>query len=186
MEKIKKFFNKINNNMMLYSVALIVILFFAQIILKFFNLKLRQWVYLTVIVISTVLIFGFCIKQFIKKSRKTKSIIAFIGISVLALCIIFWRIVLFGLFVLLIVINPKSEHVVYIQGSRYVACVESNLSDKTVYYHKYINCFIMGYESEITEYYNGSYDPIKRKKEEDVTNPKAKCSNPKQTEIKTN
>lgn len=163
MEKIKYFFNKINNNMMLYSVVLIVILFFTQIILKFFNLKLRQWVYLTVVVISTILILGFCIKQFIKKSRKTKSIITFIGISVLALCIIFWKIVLWGLFVLIIVINPKSEHVVYIQGSRYVACVESNLSDKTVYYHKYINFIVMRSEEDFIEYYKGSYNPITEK-----------------------
>ncbi|MGN1302104.1 MAG: hypothetical protein ACI4VO_00390 [Clostridia bacterium] len=163
MKKIKSFFHKINKHLILYSIALTVVLVITPFILKLFALKLRQWVYLTVVVISTILILGFCIKQFIKKSRKTKSIITFIGISVLALCIIFWRIVLWGLFVLIIVINPKSEHVVYIQGSRYVACVESNLSDKTVYYHKYINFIVMRSEEDFIEYYKDSYNPITEK-----------------------
>lgn len=45
MEKMKGFFHKINKNLILYLIIVIVILVIANFILKLFHLKFRQWVY---------------------------------------------------------------------------------------------------------------------------------------------
>lgn len=185
MKKIKSFFHKINNYLLLCSLVLILILIVTHFILKLFALKLRQWIYLTVSIILMVLIFIFLVQKFIKKSKKTKLIIVLSLSIIITLCITFWKVLLLGLFVILSVINPKSEYLVQIEGRQYVASVEYSLLDTTVYYHKYINIFVMGYEPEITEYYNGYYEPIEIKKEENVINSKIEYSNDEQTEIKT-
>lgn len=185
MKKIKSFFYKINKHLILYSIVLMVILVSTSFILKHFALKLRQWVYLTVAIILMILIFIYLVQKFIKKSKKTKLIIVLIFSTIITLCIIFWKISLLGLFVIISVINPKDEHLVQIEGRKYVASMEYSLLHTTVYYHKYINAFVMGYEPEITEYYNGYYDPIERKKEENIINSKGEYSHDEQTEIKT-
>lgn len=184
MKKIKSFFHKINKHLILYSIALTIVLVITPFILKLFALKLRQWVYLTAAIILMVLIFIFLVQKFIKKSKKTKLIIVLIFSIIITLFITFWKVLFLGLFVILSVINPKSEHSVQIEGNQYVASVEYSLLDTTVYYHKYINAFVMGYEPEFTEYYNGYYNPIERKNEEDVINSNVEHSNTEQTEIK--
>lgn len=164
MGKMKDFFHKINKNLILYSIILIVILFIAHFILKLFNLKFRQWFYLTVISITIVGILIRIIEKFIKQSRKVKKIIGYIFSGLAILGIIFWRIVAVMLFFLLLIINPKAEHVVERQGDIYVASVESSLLHTTVYFYEYVNFFVMGSEAEFEEHYKGAYDPIAREK----------------------
>ncbi len=166
MEKIKCFFHKINANMILYSAVLIIILVFIHIVLKFFGLKFREWVYLTITIISITMILIFFIQKFIKKSRKVKLIIISIITIILALCVIFWRIVFLGLFVLLVIINPKTEHVVERDGVKYIASVDSQLTETEVYYYDYINFLVRGTEVKFRESYKGAYDPILREIEE--------------------
>ena len=168
MEKIKSFFRKINRNLLLYSIILIVILIIAHLILKAFCLKFREWVYLTVIAISIISISIYLIQKFIKASKEIKFIIGYICAILVILGVLFWKIVALMLLLLPLIINPKSEHIVERQGNKYVASVESGFLDTTVYFYKYVNCFVMGSEAEFEEYYKGSYDPIKREKEENT------------------
>ena len=165
MEKMKGFFHKINKNLILYSIIAIVILVIANFILKLFHLKFRQWVYLTIITISIIGVLIHTIEKFTKQSKKVKKIIGYICASLVVLGIVFWRIIAVMLFFLLLIINPKTEHVVERQGNKYIASVESCLLDTTVYFNKYVNFFVMGYESEFEENYKGGYDPIEREKE---------------------
>lgn len=168
MEKIKALFCKINRNLLIYLIILIVILVIAHLILKVFCLKFREWVYLTVIAISIISISISLIQKFIKASKEIKFIIGYICAILAILSVMFWKIVAAMLFLLLLIINPKSEHIVERQGDKYVAIVESGFLDTTVYFYKYVNSFVMGSEAEFEEYYKGSYDPIKREKEENT------------------
>jgi len=167
MEKIKVFFHKINKNLILYSIILIAILVVTHFILKLFQLRFRQWVYLTVITISVIGILIRIIQKFTKQSKNVKKIIGYICASLLVLSIIFRKILLAILFFLLIIINPHTEHIVERQGNRYIASVETSLLHTTVYYYKYINFFVMGSEVEFEEHYKGSYDPIEKEREQE-------------------
>lgn len=168
MEKIKVFLNK---NLLIHSIVLIVTLFIIHFILKVFDLKLRNWVYTVVISISAILFSIFLIKKFIQTDKKTKLDIVY-GIAIfIVLCAIFWKFLLVGFFFLIIGINPKSEHVVERENIKYVAVVETGFLHTNVYFHKYINVFVMNSEVEFSENYNGSYDPIEREKEESEQSP---------------
>lgn len=115
MKKIKAFFRKINRNLLLYSIILIVILIIAHLILKAFCLKFREWVYLTVIAISIISISIYLIQKFIRASKKVKLIIGYICAILVILGVIFWKIIAFML-LLLLIINPQSEHIVERKG----------------------------------------------------------------------
>lgn len=183
MKKIKVFFRKINRNLLLYSIILMTTLVVTHLVLKPFYLKFRQWVYLTVVAVLTILILICLIQSFIKKSKKIKLIIGYICAILLAVGIVFWKTVVFMLFLLIVAINPKSERIVEIQGNKYVASVQSRLSDRTVYYYNYVNFFIMGSKVQFTENYDGSYDPIINQKEEENIGSKEEIGIDKRTQI---
>ena len=170
MKKIKDLLSKVSKSLLTYSILLIIILVVLHFILKAAGLKLREWVYIVVISISAILFVVFLIKKFIQTDKKTKLDILLGIVVLLILCAIFWKFLLIGFFFLIIVINPKSEHIVEIEYEKYVAVVEIGFLDTNVYFHKYINPFVMNSEVEFSEHYKGSYDPIEREKEEATQN----------------
>lgn len=170
MEKVKDLLSKISKSLLTYSVLLIIILVALHFILKASGLELREWVYIVVISISAILFVVFLIKKFIQTDKKTKLDILLGIVVLLILCAIFWKILLIGFFFLIIVISPKSEHIVEIEYEKYVAVVEIGFLNTTVYFHEYINPFVMNSEVEFSEHYKGSYDPIEREKEEATQN----------------
>lgn len=185
MKKTINFLHKTSINLLLYSLILIVILVILHFALKLFYLKFRQWVYLAVIGFSIISILIYLMQKFIRINEKTKLIIGCIFAILVTICIIFWKIVLFMLFLLLTIINPKSEHIVERQGIKYVATVESNLLDTTVYFHKYVNFLVMGSEVEFNEHYKGSYNSIVKEKEENDINSIEEIDIDEQTKTET-
>lgn len=165
MEKIKIFFSKTNRNLLHYSILLIVILIVTHFALKIFNLKFRQWVYLTISTVSIIGMFIHLIKEFIKKSKRFKLKIGFICATLVILCKIFWKEVGFIFFFLVCIVNPKKEYVVETHGCKYIASAESGFLNTTVYFYEYVDSFIMGSEEVSEKHYKGSYDPIARENE---------------------
>lgn len=173
MDKMKKVLSKINKKMLLYLLDLMIAFFGVNLLLNIFNLAFRNWVY---IVIGVIVMLGILIKvvqKFIKLPTNVKGTIGIcIGILIF-LSAIFSRITLMFLFVILLGLSsvvPSAEHVVEREGQKYVAQVHSGFLNTDVTYYKYINFLIRGNKEVDTEYYNGSYDPIKSKLDREKEN----------------
>lgn len=169
MYKLKIASQKISTKIILYPLVLIIAVIIIHFLLELFGLKFRGFVYLTAWVI---LIFGILIKiiiVFIKQSPRVKRIIGFICGTLVTLGLIFWKLPII-LFFLILLIVPNTEHVVERNGQKYIACVSSGFTHTKVYYYDYINFLVMGNKERFIEDYKGSYDPIKREKEENYIN----------------
>ncbi len=173
MGKVKDFFSKISKNLLLYSILLIIILIVLHFILKAFDLKLREWIYMVVISISAILFVVFLIKKFIQKDKKTKLDILFGIMIFLVLCAIFWKFLLIGFFFLIVAIDANSEYVVERENVKYVAVVDTGFpdNDTNVYFHEYINPFVYNSKVEFSEFYEGAFDPTEIEEEEVTQNP---------------
>ncbi len=180
MDRMKKVLSKINKKMLLYLLDLMIVFFIISLLLNIFNLAFRNWVY---IVIGVIVMLGILIKvvqKFIKLPTDVKGTIGIcIGILIF-LGVIFSRITLMFLFVILLGLSnvvPSAEHVVEREGQKYVAQVHSGFLNTDVTYYKYINFLIRGNKEVDTEYYNGSYDPIKSKLDREKENSNIETKN---------
>ncbi len=165
MEKVKIFLNTMAKKLILYSTILTILVIIMHLFLKLINLRFRLWIYITTAVILVIAIMIKLVMLFIKQKPTVKRNIELVCGALITLGLIFWRVTLLLLFALLLLM-PGTEHVVEKDGQKYVAYVNSGFLDTTVEYYDYINFFIMSNELALSENYNGSYDPIKRQKEE--------------------
>lgn len=173
MNKIKMFFSKINKDMWLYLTIIIITVLIMHFSLKVLNLKFRNWVYINTIIIVILGILIKALQKFIKQPPKVKGAIGIFICILVFLGTIFSKITLMLLFVILLGasnIVPSAEHVIERDGIKYIASVHSRFLNTDVDYYKYVNFLVMGNKAIDTEYYKGSYDPIKRQLEREKEN----------------
>lgn len=146
-----KIWNKILEHIFLYDLLYLGINILLSVILYIFNVRLRLWVY-TIIVI--VFVIGLLISLF--KLFKMKKIFASI---ILAFLVLLGFTVGPFLFIIL-AFSYCPEHVVELEGDKYVAVVNSFL-DVDVYYYDYYGPFFMGTKLRVHgDFGKGGFDPI--------------------------
>lgn len=161
-------FRKIYNHIGVISIGLAISLVLFSLLLNLFGLRFRLWIYYTVLAISALGMLIGVVKWFRRQIPKVKRFILFLVSTLIILGIIFWQVPIFILFVASMLC--QTEHVVEVNGQKYVADVESNLLHTYVYYYDYIGPIFVGTEVKFDEHYKGSFDPIERKKEEEREN----------------
>ena len=143
----KRFLKWIKNNILIFTLLVIVALITCHFSLGIFNMGFRlSFIYSLSIFIIIGLIVG-TIQLFRKKGKIVKSVIIIICIGITIVCLLFWKIIL-----LLLAFSYTPEHVVEKDNKKYVAHVYSWL-DTDVKYYDYINFFLMGKTKRIQEYY---------------------------------
>lgn len=152
----KKFLKKIANNIFIDTLIVIVVFILLCGINGLFGVMFRQKVYLTVEIIAFIgLVIGYVQIIVKNESRTGTGTLILIGILILTVCIIFWKMIL-----LFLSLSHKPEHVIEKDNHKYVAYVNSFL-DVEVEYYDYINALLEGNTLKIKEYYGkGGYDPF--------------------------
>lgn len=158
-------FRKIYNHIGVISIGLVLSLVLFSLLLNLFGLRFRMWIYYTAISISVLGMLTSAVRWFRKQIPKVKRLIGFTISLLVVLSIIFWQVPM--IILLAVAMLCQTEHVVEVNGQKYVAYVESNLLHTSVYYYDYIGPILVGTEAEFDEHYKGSFDPIKRKQEEE-------------------
>ena len=143
----KQILKWINNNILLFTILVIVTLIGGHFLLGIFNMRFRlSIIYNLSIIIIIGLITG-TIQLFRKKGKIVRSIIIAMCIGIIIIVWFFWPFILLGL-----AFSYTPEHVVEKENKKYVAHVNSWL-DTDVEYYDYINFFLMGNVIRIQEYY---------------------------------
>jgi hypothetical protein len=150
MGKIKRYIPKI---ILLDTIIYILIIGILYIILSFFKLMFREWVYIiSAILIMVGLIIG--IIQLFMKIRKKVLRISLIAVFIILLLLSSPILYLGAVF------GYKPEHIVEKDEKKYVAYVNGFLRTY-VYYYDYKNFIVVGNQKRIEEYYGkGGFDPI--------------------------
>ena len=153
MEKIKKYIPKIILLDTILYTLIIVVLYF---ILSSFKLMFREWIY----IVSAVIIIGGLVAGIIQLLLKIKEKVlrnVLIGIVIILLLLSTPAIFFLGAF------SYMPEHIVKMDGKKYVAYVNGFLRTY-VYYYDYKNIFVVGNQKRIEEDYGkGGFDPIEDK-----------------------
>lgn len=144
----KKFLKWISNNILLFTILVIITFIVCHFLLGFFNMGFRlSAVYTLSIIIIIGLLIG-TIQIYRKKGEIVRGTIIAIFICIIIFCLFFWKIIL-----LLFAFAYTPEHVVEKEDKKYVAHVSSWL-DTHVEYYDYINFLVMGKEIRLREFYN--------------------------------
>lgn len=153
MEKIKKYIPKIILLDTILYTLIIVVLYF---ILSSFKLMFREWIY----IVSAVIIIGGLVAGIIQLLLKIKEKVlrnVLIGIVIILLLLSTPAIFFLGAF------SYMPEHIVKMDGKKYVAYVNGFLRTY-VYYYDYKNIFVVGNQKRIEEDYGkGGFDPVEDK-----------------------
>lgn len=151
----KKFLKWTKNNILLFTLFVIVTLIICYFSLGIFDMRFRlSFIYSLSIFIVIGLIAGI-IQLYRKKGKIVRSVIIIICIGTTIVCLLFWQIIL-----LLLAFSYTPEHVVERENKKYIAHVSYWL-DTDVEYYDYINFFLMGKTKRIHEsYYNVSKDVL--------------------------
>ena len=153
MEKIKKYIPKIILLDTILYTLIIVVLYF---ILSSFKLMFREWIY----IVSAVIIIGGLVAGIIQLLLKIKEKVlrnVLIGIVIILLLLSTPAIFFLGAF------SYMPEHIVKMDGKKYVAYVNGFLRTY-VYYYDYKNIFVVGNQKRIEEDFGkGGFDPIEDK-----------------------
>ncbi len=150
MGKIKKYIPRI---ILLDTIICFLVLAILSLILYFFDLTFRQWVY---IVFAILIGIGFIIEviQLLLKIKNKGIKIGLIIVFIITLLITSPTLCLCAIFYYM------PEHVVEKDGKQYVAYV-NGFKKTYVYYYDYKNFLISGNKKKIEEYYGrGGFDPI--------------------------
>ena len=103
----KKFLNWTKNNILLFTIFVIVTLIGCHFLLGIFNMGFRlSIIYFSSIIMVIGLVVG-TIQLFRKKGKIAKSVIIIICIGIMIFCLLFWQIIL-----LLLAFSYTPEHVV--------------------------------------------------------------------------
>lgn len=153
MEKIKKYIPKI---ILLDTILYTLIIVALYFILSSFKLMFREWIY----IVSAVIIIGGLVAGIIQLLLKIKEKVlrnVLIGIVIILLLLSTPAIFFLGAF------SYMPEHIVKMDGKKYVAYVNGFLRTY-VYYYDYKNIFVVGNQKRIEEDYGkGGFDPIEDK-----------------------
>ena len=153
MEKIKKYIPQI---ILLDTISYMLIIVTLYFILSSFKLMFREWIY----IVSAVIIIGGFVAGIIQLLLKIKEKIlrnVLIGIVIILLLLSTPAIFFLGAF------SYMPEHIVKMDGKKYVAYVNGFLRTY-VYYYDYKNIFVVGNQKRIEEDYGkGGFDPIENK-----------------------
>ena len=153
MEKIKKYIPKI---ILLDTILYTLIIVALYFILSSFKLMFREWIY----IVSAVIIIGGLVAGIIQLLLKIKEKVlrnVLIGIVIILLLLSTPAIFFLGAF------SYMPEHIVKMDGKKYVAYVNDFLRTY-VYYYDYKNIFVVGNQKRIEEDYGkGGFDPIEDK-----------------------
>lgn len=146
--------NKWNNffkHIFLYDYIYLGICVVLSMLLYLCDMRFRLWVYVVLVLIFGILF----LIGLIRKFNKDKLMVMIVLSSLTVLAFICGP---FLLFVLAIAYSP--EHVVELEGSKYVAVVKSFL-DVDVYYYDYCGPMLMGTKLRVHGYFGeGGFDPI--------------------------
>lgn len=153
MKQIKKYILK----MILFEpVLFILILAIANLILSFFNLMFRKWIY---ILSPLIIMLSFVIKimQLLLKIKKKKLK------RTLSTLFMIYLLISTPIISLLAIFCIPPEHIIEKDNEKYVAYVNGFLKTY-VYYYDYVNAFVVGNQKRIEEYYGkGGFDPLDNK-----------------------
>ena len=153
MEKIKKYIPKI---ILLDTIIYTLIIVTLYFILSSFKLMFREWIY----IVSAIIIIGGFVAGIIQLVLKIKENVlrnVLIGIVIILLLLSTPAIFFLGAF------SYMPEHIVKMDGKKYVAYVNGFLRTY-VYYYDYKNIFVVGNQKRIEEDYGkGGFDPIENK-----------------------
>ncbi len=154
----KKIFNKIKSNILLYDLIFTVVIILINFILYLVNLRFRLWFIIIIILICAI---GFIIgifQQFFKSSenKKIAVIMVLLIFSVSTIIII----ILMPFITFVFAFSYKPEHTVILDNKKYVAVVSSFLNVDVDYYD-YYGPLLMGTKIRVHGYFgNGGYDPF--------------------------
>ena len=149
-----KFLQSIKNIILLYVVALSVVYFFVRYILDLADLRYRQWIVMTFVLLLTFGIISGIFQLLLKIRFKWVKVIS----TGLATCIV---IAMLPYGVLFFALAFGRQHVVHKDGHKLLAHVAGTLQDTWVYYYDYKNPFVHGKRLRLYEYYgSGSFDPF--------------------------
>lgn len=159
----KKIFNKVKNNILLYTILFITFNILLSFILYLINIRFRLW-FITLLIIASIIFLFIGVIQKIKKnllsklSKKSLVIISFIAGILLVIMLQYYKVIL-----LVFAFTYKPEHTTKLDNKTYVAVVSSFL-DVDVDYYDYYGPFLMGAKPRVHGYFGkGGYDPFVNK-----------------------
>lgn len=154
----KKRFNKIKKNILIYDLIFVVFNILLNFMLYLMNVRFRLWAIMIIILISVVaFIVGIFQQIYLSSDNKKRTIIlSLLGIiPILTLILIFLPIVGF-----IAVFSYKPEHVTMIDNKKYVAVVSSFLHVDVDYYD-YYGFLLMGTKVKVHgDFGKGGFDPF--------------------------
>ena len=152
----KNIFIKMKNNILVSTIIIDLIIILIGLINYFvFKVMFRQWVYYFLIVVNIIAFIVGIIQKIRSKNKIVKITFISIGILLIILIIIFWKLIL-----LVFAFSYSPEHVIQKDDKKYVAYVKAFLH-VDVYYYDYINFFLCGNQLRLHEDYGkGGYDPF--------------------------
>ncbi len=151
----KRIINKVKENILIYTIIVVIFFIIIHFLLETFNIRFRVWVYCFIAIYTMAGVIIGVLQLFIMKKNK---IVKLAGAIMLVAIIS-----LFPVAYVLLGFAYRPEHVINKNGKKYIACVESFLK-VDVYYYDYINIIFRGKQKRIHEYYgSGGYDPFNSK-----------------------
>ena len=154
----KKIWNILKKSILFYSIINVLLFILLYFLLKVFNITFRQWVYYLVFFLTIIGVIIGSIQIAKNGGKKTKIFFTFLGICVVIITIICWKIIL-----LIFAFSYKPEHIITKDDKKYVAYVIAFKNVKVNYYD-YINFFLVGNKIKLEEDYGkGGYDPFDEK-----------------------
>ena len=149
-----KFIRCIKKIILIYTAALAGVYYLVRFILDLADLRYRQWIVITFVLLLTFGIISGIFQLLLKIRFKWLKVIS----TALATCAV---IAMLPYGILFFALAFGRQHVVYKEGHKLLAHVAGTLQDTWVYYYDYKNPFVHGKHPRLYEDYgSGSFDPF--------------------------